>query len=1239
MRKLLLTMLAVILSFTLSYAESCSVGDGILSYQISDCGEQSRACCGGQWCAWGTVTCPSCTDTNEVRTCSGNVSNACSGTQIRSRSLTDNCGDCTYGDWSSWNSDSCSYTQSCTDTHEERTCEVNVDNACAGTQTRTRIVMDTCGSCSYSDWSSWSTSGTCSYTQTCTDTSEERACLGNVANACDGKQTRSRIAADTCGTCTYSDWNDWSSSACVYKQSCTETSEERTCAGNVANACAGTQTRMRSVNSDCGGCSYNSWGDWSGNCTYNQTCPDTVETRPCVGNVSNSCAGVQTRTRSVTSNCGICVYGAWSAWDSSGCTYTSTCSNTTTETLRCTTSINAQTKSPSSITLTGTLVNRCGDCEYAWTSSSQCRCKSGYKWDPTTFTCISTGNPSCTNVVESRDCVDNVDNACGGLQKRTRTGSYYKGCTYSSWSAWDSSKCIMGNDCSSGTTQTEVCLGNVTNACGGTRTRTRTVKSNCGGCTYNSYGAWNNSGCTYESSCTDTSKTIDCNTVGGTSGTISASREITGNCGECTYTNWTSAESCTCASGTWNDTALACLLDCSETNESRTCVGNVTNACGGSQTRARTIQNNIGECSYNDWGGWNNNGCIYPDNNCNSTSESRSCAGNVDNACSGTQTRTRSVTDNCGSCTYGDWSSWSNTCTYTQSCTDTSKTINCSDVYGISGSITATRSVTNSCGSCTYGSWSSSQSCSCPSGKHWDSSKLMCVYNCYDTSESRACAGNESGACAGTQTRSRGISDNISGCTYGSWGSWNTWDCSYYQNCTDTSDSRMCSWYVSNACSGYQTRTRSVTQTCGYCDYSSWSSWDSSDCSYYQDCNDTSETRNCLGNVANACGGTQTRTRDADNCGSCSYGSWSSWDNSSCKYTQSCTDTSKTESEERNCYGNVSGACGGTQTRTRTCTRSVTDSCDGCTYGGWSCGAWSDWSGSCSYTQSCTATSESQPCSGNVANACAGTATRTRSVVETCGSCSYSDWASWNTGACTYTQSCTETSESTSCSDVSDAYCSGTATRSRSVSNSCGSCSYGDWSSWNTSGCLATISTCGDESNTVQYEYRSCVGNVEHATGGQQRQKCTRTVKSNCGSCSYKDWSCIEYNSYASDPCTCESGYRYCELYGHVCGELTIEYQDKTYSSEYASESKCLSGVQSTLNTVNSVHPGRYLTELPTDTSVCFNPYGYYIAMWCEYNSATGKWRTTSQTAKCYINGYLGSTPYALSSIELCYNH
>lgn len=61
----------------------------------------------------------------------------------------------------------------------------------------------------------------------------------------------------------------------------------------------------------------------------------------------------------------------------------------------------------------------------------------------------------------------------------------------------------------------------------------------------------------------------------------------------------------------------------------------------------------------------------------------------------------------------------------------------------------------------------------------------------------------------------------------------------------------------------------------------------------------------------------------------------------------------------------------------------------------------------------------------------------------------YGQWCSGDVSCA----SCTQTTESTACTNVSSDYISGTATRTRSVTSACGSCSYSSWSSWITSGC------------------------------------------------------------------------------------------------------------------------------------------------------------------------------------------
>ena len=673
MRKILLAMLAVLFSITLSYAESCSSGQGSLSYQISGCGEQSRACCVGVWCDWGTSVCSSCTETSESRNCSGNVSGACAGTQSRTRSVTGTCGSCSYSNWGSWSTSGCSYTQSCTETSESRNCSGNVTNACAGTQTRTRTVAGTCGSCSYSNWGSWSTSG-CSYTQSCTATSESenRDCSGNVANACAGTQTRTRTRTveNDCGSCTYgaySSWGAWTGS-CTLTQSCTETSESRNCSVNVTNACAGTQTRTRTVSGTCGSCSYSNWGSWTGTCSYTQTCSDIskteTETRACSGNVSNACAGTQTRTRTCTrsasNSCGSCTYGSWScgAWSdwSGSCSYTQSCTDLS-QTVACSTLGGRN----GNITETRTVTNDCGSCTYSgWTSSSSCRCtKEGGNWDSELLQCCGS---SSGHYIYSWEYTG--DKLSGGI------GS-----------------CLALGECNASN------VGTIIGYCR-CSAEFSTILSPSG-------SGWRYCGWMHLNGLGECPKSFDCTsaTVGQYDG-----------------------EDCVCSCIEYGGSGSS--GGCSNTID---CVGNEENACSG------TITSNI---ITTPWGAEvitigesatvTVKNCLYSQS-CTDTTESRVCTGNVSGACGGVQTRTRSVSSSCGSCSYGSWSSWSTSgCYYEQTCNDVSKTINCSNVGGTSGTITATRSVNDSCGGCSYGNWVSSQSCSCASGI-WDSVSLTCI--------------------------------------------------------------------------------------------------------------------------------------------------------------------------------------------------------------------------------------------------------------------------------------------------------------------------------------------------------------------------------------------------------------------------------------------------------------------------------------------------------------------------------
>ena len=74
-------------------------------------------------------------------------------------------------------------------------------------------------------------------------------------------------------------------------------------------------------------------------------------------------------------------------------------------------------------------------------------------------------------------------------------------------------------------------------------------------------------------------------------------------------------------------------------------------------------------------------------------------------------------------------------------------------------------------------------------------------------------------------------------------------------------------------------------------------------------CTDTSQTRNCSGNVTNAIGGTQKRTRSVTSyCGSCTYGSWGSYSG-----TCSCKSGYSWNSSSQSCYKSCTLTCGSNQ--------------------------------------------------------------------------------------------------------------------------------------------------------------------------------------------------------------------------------------------------------------------------------------------------------------------------------------
>ena len=164
-------MMTVLICAAYGYAESCSSGQGSLSYQISGCGEQRRACCSGTWCSWGTTSCASCTATTQA--CSGNVSGACAGTQTRTRTVAGTCGSCSYnsGTIQNYNYGPTLRTVSCSDKKRETIPCTTIknympydtgaySNFCSGTASASFTLEDNCGSCTYR-LNSWDATCTC----------------------------------------------------------------------------------------------------------------------------------------------------------------------------------------------------------------------------------------------------------------------------------------------------------------------------------------------------------------------------------------------------------------------------------------------------------------------------------------------------------------------------------------------------------------------------------------------------------------------------------------------------------------------------------------------------------------------------------------------------------------------------------------------------------------------------------------------------------------------------------------------------------------------------------------------------------------------------------------------------------------------------------------------------------------------------------------------------------------------
>ena len=381
MRKILLMIAAVFASITLAYAESCSSGQGSLSYQISGCGDQARACCTGQWCSWGTTSCATCNDTSTSTACSNVSSSYCTGTATATRSVTGSCGSsCSYGDWSSWNTGNCCGYYSCTDTSTSTACSNVSSSYCSGTATTTRSVSSNCCGCSYGGWASWNTSGCTSYASCnsrnyTSSTQAYGACGGSLvynyyqdlSSSCggcsyggwvhysssddrwgpycsSGRDYTSSVGAygscggslvyyyyrdpsATCSGCSWPGWTHYNTTDDRWGPYCSE-GRQYTSSSDSSGACSGSITYYyyRDPSATCSGCSWPGWTHYStsDNRSWWQSCTATTDSTACSNVSSSYCTGTATRTRSVTNSCGSCSYSDWSGWDTSGCK-TQTC--------------------------------------------------------------------------------------------------------------------------------------------------------------------------------------------------------------------------------------------------------------------------------------------------------------------------------------------------------------------------------------------------------------------------------------------------------------------------------------------------------------------------------------------------------------------------------------------------------------------------------------------------------------------------------------------------------------------------------------------------------------------------------------------------------------------------------------------------------------------------------------------------------------------------------------------------
>lgn len=264
---------------------------------------------------------------------------------------------------------------------------------------------------------------------------------------------------------------------------------------------------------------------------------------------------------------------------------------------------------------------------------------------------------------------------------------------------------------------------------------------------------------------------------------------------------------------------------------------------------------------------------------------------------------------------------------------------------------------------------------------------------------------------------------------------------------------------------------------------------------------------NCSSYSSSYCGGTATCST------SCSGGTWNY---SACltSSTQTVTGTD-TETTSINCSAYSSSYCSGTMQRYRTRSTSRVDTYCGSTltatgtttYGSYGSYTYGSTSG-CTAVYSCTATTDS--CENRSFLYQCGTATR--SVTNSCGTCTY---GSWNTSSCKRLYvACPD--ESTNCANIGN-YCDGIATR---APTDCDPCVYG---SWVTSSCKTTRS-CPD--NTI-----NCVNMTGYCGPGQAVLRATNT----CGACTYGDY---DYSA-----CSVLLDESECQMYENAtCASLGMGY-------------------------------------------------------------------------------------------------